>query len=582
MPQPEKFYYADGRKIPIEADPNRVAVRYREEPAGATRDIAALEERISVEQSTGAVSRVVLRRQNMVILAYESAGAVRGEQVAPAPMALAARDDVEFVTPVYREMTQDLQLVPTDEFNVRFKPDVTAAQIAEFNQRNQVAVVRQSEWSSQEYTLRITDPAARDVIDVANTYYESHLTEWAEPNFLTEIRKVFLPNDPLLTNQWHLENTGQGGGTVGEDVHAQEAWDITTGDPSVVIAIIDDGVDASHPDLAANIQPGGYDFFDNDNDANPHYFAPPYNVTDVNDIHGTPCAGVAAACGNNNTGVAGIAYRCRILPVKVWGSPNLAPLADVAAAIRYAAARAAVLSSSWTCSTSDTVRQAIQDVTAGARGGLGVLALFAAGNSNGAVGFPARLDASIAVGASTNQAQRASYSCHGPELDLAAPSSGGTRGIWTTDVSTANRGYNLGSAAAGGADGLYTNAFGGTSSATPLAAGVAALILSVRPDLSAALARRALEESCDHIGPTAYVNGRNDDFGHGRVNAQAAVEMARAAPIGNARTRELHHASCTWVSRMASHNKRYFLTAQEGIAAGYNGCYYCLHAFDTG
>jgi hypothetical protein len=106
--------------------------------------------------------------------------------------------------------------------------------------------------------------------------------------------------------------------------------------------------------------------------------------------------------------------------------------------------------------------------------------------------------------------------------------------------------------------------------------------VSARPDLSAALIRRALEESCDPIGPQPYVNGRNDNFGHGRVNAQRAVEMARAAPIGNARTHELHHPSCMWVSRMASHNKRYFLTVQEGVAAGYNGCYYCLHAFDTG
>lgn len=583
MPSPGKFYYADGRKIPIEADPNRVAVRYREEPAGATRDMAQVAERESAEQSTGAVSRTVLRRQNMVILTYEPAGATRAAAEAKAaPETLAARADVEFVTPVYRETTQDLQLVPTDEFNVRFKPDVTPEQIAEFNQRNQVAVVRQSQYSAQEYILRITDPDARDVIDVANTYYESDLTEWAEPNFLTEIRKVFLPNDPLLANQWHLENTGQGGGTVGEDVHAQEAWDITTGNSSIVIAIIDDGVDTAHPDLSANIQPGGYDFFDDDSDANPRYFAPPYNVTDFNDIHGTPCAGVAAARGNNGAGVAGIAYDCRILPIKVWGSPNLAPNSDIADAIRYAGARAAVLSSSWGSGQSDTVRQAVTDVAAGGRGGLGSLLLFASGNSNGAVHFPARVDAAIAVGASTNQGQRAAYSCFGPELDLVAPSNGGTQSIWTTDVSTANRGYNLGSAAAGGTDGRYTNSFGGTSSATPLAAGVAALILSVRPELPGSLARRILEESCDQIGPLAYVNGRNNQFGRGRVNARRALEMARAAPIGNARTSELHHPSCQWVRWMASRNKRYFLTVQEGLAAGYNGCRFCLPQHDTG
>jgi subtilisin family serine protease len=93
----------------------------------------------------------------------------------------------------------------------------------------------------------------------------------------------------------------------------------------------------------------------------------------VNDIHRTPCAGVAAACGNNNAGVTGIAYRCRILPIKVWGSPNLPPLSDVADAIRYAGARAAVLSNSWTCSTSDVVRQAIQDMIGGGCGSLGAV-----------------------------------------------------------------------------------------------------------------------------------------------------------------------------------------------------------------
>jgi subtilisin family serine protease len=421
------------------------------------------------------------------------------------------------------------------------------------------------------------------VIDVANAYYESDLTEWAEPNFLTEIRKVFLPNDPLLANQWHLENTGQGGGTVGEDVHAQEAWDITTGNSNIVIAIIDDGVDTGHPDLSANIQAGGYDFFDDDSDANPRYFASPYNVTNVNDIHGTPCAGVAAARGNNAAGVTGIAYNCRILPIKVWGSPNLAPNNDIADAIRYAGARAAVLSSSWTSGTSDVVRQAIQAVTTtDGRGGLGALALFAAGNSNGAVGFPANIAASIAVGASTNQGQRAGYSCFGSELDLVAPSNGGTQSIWTTDVSIANRGYNLGSAVAGGTDGRYTNSFGGTSSATPLAAGVAALIFSVRPEIPGSLARRILEESSDQIGPLAYVNGRNNQFGRGRVNAQRAVEMARAAPIGNARTKELHHPSCQWVRWMAPRNKRYFMTIQEGLAAGHNGCRFCMPQHDTG
>ena len=150
-------------------------------------------------------------------------------------------------------------------------------------------------------------------------------------------------------------------------------------------------------------------------------------------------------------------------------------------------------------------------------------------------------------------------------------------------MSTANRGYNLGSAAAGGTDGRYTNSFGGTSSATPLAAGVAALIFSVRLEIPGSLARRILEESCDQIGPLAYVNGRNNQFGRGRhERAGRAVEMARVAPIGNAWTGELHHPSCQWVQWMAARNKRYFLTVQEGLAVGHNGCRFCLPQHDTG
>ncbi len=584
MSEQEAFYYANGRKIPLRRDPERYAVSYR--PPSETTRSAVESERRTAEQAVGAVERTEIPRHNIVILrchspATRSAG---GEMITPE--ALAQRDDVEFVTPVYRETTDDLLLVPTDRFNVRFKPDVTEEQIREFNAQHRVEIVSRSKWSSQEYTLRITDPGQRSVIEVANAYYESGLTEWAEPDFLTEGRKHFLPNDPLLANQWHLRNTGQNGGTVGEDVHAEEAWDITTGDPNIAIAIMDDGVDVVHPDLADNIHPAGYDFFDDDDDPRPRYFAAPFNSTNENDIHGTPCAGVAAARGHNGTGVVGIAYNCRILPIKVWGAPSLAPNSVIAESIRYAAQHAAVLSGSWSSGESDTVRQAIEDVSREARGGLGALVFFSSGNDPAwrgrGVAFPARVDAAIAVGASTNQGQRAGYSNYGPELDFVAPSNGGTLGIWTTDVSQNNRGYNMGSASAGGGDGLYTNSFGGTSSACPLAAGVGALVLSVRPDLSASQVRCILRETCDKIGPRPYVNGRNDEYGWGRVNAHRAVQMARMAPIGNRRSRELHRTWCPWVRQMSERNKVRFLTVEEGLDAGYNGCWYCLREHDTG
>lgn len=580
----DEFYYSGGRKIPLRRDPDRAAVRYTEPAALGAAEMEALgSSRRDDETSAGAVDRIELPRRRLVILTLEPD---TGRAYGAAPVVsetLTQRDDVEFVAPVYHEPSEDLMLIPTDQLNVRFRPKVTAKQIAELNAVNGVEVVSQSEWSPQEYVLRVVDPSAHSVVEVANAYYESKLTEWAEPNFLTEGRKHLFPNDPLLPKQWHLNNTGQGGGTAGEDVHAEDAWDITTGDPGIVIAILDDGVDEAHPDLAANIHPDGYDFYDDDDDARPQYFAPPYNSTDPNDIHGTCCAGVAAACGDNGQGVTGIAYRCRILPIKVWGAPNLAPNSDIARSIRYAGARAAVLSLSWSSTASDTVRQAIQDVARGERGGKGVLVFCSSGNGySNSVSFPSEVDDAIAVGASTNQGVRSSYSNYGTDLDFVAPSNGGTLGIWTTDVSYTNRGYNLGSAGAGGADGLYNNSFGGTSSACPLAAGIGALILSLRPDIPAALARRILRESCDKIGPVAYVGGRNNEYGWGRVNAHQALTLARLAPIGNSRTHEMHRHWCYWYGQMSRNNKVYMLTDDEGLSAGYNGCAFCMPEHNTG
>lgn len=112
---------------------------------------------------------------------------------------------------------------------------------------------------------------------------------------------------------------------------------------------------------------------------------------------------------------------------------------------------------------------------------------------------------------------------------LTAPSSGGKQDIFTTDISIANRGFNTGNAAAGGKDGLSTNSFGGTSSATPLAAGLAALALSVDPSLTVAELKDLLAKTADKIGSGYNASGRSKKFGFGRVNAAKAVQAARDA-----------------------------------------------------
>lgn len=378
-----------------------------------------------------------------------------------------------------------------------------------------------------------------DLIDVANDCFEADEVLFATPNFVSQFRReasVAIPPE-----QWHLENLARVRGQKrDEDIDALDAWSVTQGRPSVIVAVLDDGVDIDHPNLKARIwrnpdraarDRNGRDFFLPDGhpdhfNPRPKRFAFPFTQLQGNDIHGTPCAGVIVAAGN---GAFGAAFRCRVLPVKIFHADALAPDERVADAIRYAATRAAILSNSWSGPVTPDIELALRDAQRG-RNGRGCAIFCAAGNENGSpIGFPASSSDAIAVAASTDQARRASYSNVGPQMDLCAPSSGGKQGIFTTDVSRPpGRGFNVGDDAAGGADGLHTNSFGGTSSATPLAAAVGALVLSVNSRLSSAELRTLLCETADKIGTGYDARGFSPEFGFGRVNAGRAVRAAQA------------------------------------------------------
>ncbi|MCI0336207.1 MAG: S8 family serine peptidase, partial [Acidobacteria bacterium] len=345
-------------------------------------------------------------------------------------------------------------------------------------------------------------------------------------------------NDPQLAQQWHLNNRGGNGALAGEDVNAFAAWDLLPGgNPDIVIAIVDDGVDIGHPDLKMNIwvnpdttapDRNGRNFYDDNFDPRPRYFRQPFEQLEGNDNHGTPCAGVAAAVGNNRKGVAGIAYRCRILPVKIFGADDLAPDDRVADSIRYSGQNAQVISCSWSGPPSPDLEMAINDVVNSGRGGRGCLVFCATGNGFASrIAFPASHPLTLAVGASNDQGRRSSYSNFGNDIDFVAPSSdSGRQRITTTDISKRNRGFNLTSA--------YTNGFGGTSSATPLAAGIGALILSANGALKWDEVRSIMRSTAEKIDRTggSYRNGFSLQYGYGRVDAEAAVRDALARRSG--------------------------------------------------
>ena len=317
-----------------------------------------------------------------------------------------------------------------------------------------------------------------------------------------------IPNDPLFPQQWTLCNTGQFGGTPGADIGALEVWEITSGDPNIVIAVLDSGVDRTHPDLIDNLVPG-YDFVDQDDNPDP---AP-------GDAHGTACAGVAAAKGNNGIGLAGVAYDCKIMPVRTRNGTAIVSAAQDAAALRWAAVHGAdVINYSWPRDDySDLVRSALEDVTkigGIGRNGRGCVVCFAAGMSGRIV--PSKgIPQAITVGATDNHDVRWSWSSYGPELDLVAPTGGAsTLTCWTTDL--------VGPAGVSGGD--YYQYMSGPSGSCPVVAGVAALILSVEPNLTSAEVRHYLCCSAHDLGEP----GRDDYYGWGRVDARAALDLVLA------------------------------------------------------
>jgi subtilisin family serine protease len=325
-------------------------------------------------------------------------------------------------------------------------------------------------------------------------------------------RELFLvPDDPAFATQWHL----QPGSAAG--IRVAEAWDLQWGDEAVVIAVIDTGVDWSHPDLAANIwiNPGevagngidddgngwiddvrGWDAGNGDADARPETYVE--LGLDVG-FHGTHCAGIAAAVTDNTVGVAGAAPGCRIMPVKVNDSASGITDLAITEAFGYAIASGAdVLSMSFGGPGDGGAAAFYQDLVDQALAA-GIVCVAAAGNNDDAsLMYPAACAGVISVGATDQAGARASYSTYGSWVTVNAP---GDR-IWSTIQSNYSFDFLTGL--------LYQFSYGwdgsspymysdGTSMACPMVAGVVGLILSEAPTLGPAEVRQVLLDTGDVV-----------------------------------------------------------------------------------
>lgn len=536
------IYSANRQKIELTLSADDIGVRFESQevaPRAFRAARAAFSTRAAFSNGHAAPESLPRRFGRVMLLNHPGASRSSFATVRDALPSRMMRD-VKRTLPVFTENESGLRVIATREVTVRFKPKTSEKQRQKALAGLKMTEDRASSFAARQFVVRPTeDIDETGILELANTLCEyDDLIEYAAPNFVSEYRKSAVPNDPRLNAQWHLNNTGAKGALAGEDVDALLAWRITPGvDPNVVIAIVDDGVDLDHRDLKRNIwvnpnpnapDRNGRNFYDDDFDPRPRHFNRPFDVTDFNDIHGTPCAGVAAAVGNNRQGVVGIAHRCKVLAVKIFGADSIAPNDRVADSIRYAGMRAQVISNSWGGPPNPDLEAAINDVTRTGRGGKGCLVFCATGNENKrSIDFPSRYANAIAVGASNDLGKRSGYSNHGPGISFVAPSDDDElrQGITTTDVSIRNRGYNL--------KGTYTDIFGGTSSATPLAAGIGALVLSVNPGLNWDEARDLLRATAEKIDPRGgnYQDGFSLKYGYGRLNAHQAVVQAQSGPV---------------------------------------------------
>ena len=472
-------------------------------------------------------------------------------------------------------------VIVTDKFCVQFKPGVPAGTIADIDSVQHVRTLEANVIAPNHYLLEVTDSTHGDALATANHYQSrSGFVRYAHPNWIHNVWfRGYTPTDQYFSQQWHHENTGRDGGTPDADIDAPAAWEITrrvstTSGP--IIAVIDGGFDLQHPDLGGNLcgaTSGSQcrDYLDCDGiagedcgDTDPSWERDsPFD----HDCHGTPVACLAGGkwdnvAGGAAQGIVGACPTAQLLLIRRGFDEQ-----HLARAFLYAAEKgASIITNSWgyynesSDPGTETLHETISRVVSA-----GSTVLFAMDYATSATDCErsgdqdlASLSDVIAVGASTNWDRRLREGACGDYLDVLAPSNRGyglsgypytgSLDVVTGDVGGAP-GYNSDDAwRVYGCPGetteptkTYSFCFGGTSAATPIAAGVVGLLKSVRSSSTPTEIRRILQDTADRIEDSEARYGDETGFstpstqsthGYGRINAFEATRLAASVDVG--------------------------------------------------
>ncbi len=526
-----------GERLRLEVDPSLVAVRTRTKrslragpvpgPAGALVDDLDL----------------VLSFPRAGVEVFRRVPELDGPSIADIKDELAQAPDTRFAGSVLVDPTAGEPVLYTENLFVKFIDDADPGACRRVLMEAGLTIKDELDYATNAFFAGAPEGTGQQVFDIALALLERPDVQYSHPELVRRAaRKTISPE------QWHLATTTIGGRVIAASADVAAAHEISQGE-GIVVALIDDGFDIDHEEFAV---PGKIvaprDATGHDDNPRP--------MPGQDEFHGTACAGVA--CADGRFGASGVAPMARLMPIRMVS--GLGSQQEANAFVWAADHGADVISCSWgprdgnpfrpgdpqhavRVPLPDSTRLAIDHAVNTGRGGRGCVIFFAAGNGNESVDLDgyASYPKVAAVAATNDRGVRSMYSdmgaalfCSFPSNDFAFAPEGRpeplTPGIWTTDL-MGGGGYNPGpdGRIEGDPRGNYTNSFGGTSSASPGAAGVAALVLARNPGLRWQEVRDVLARSCEKVDPQGGqwgADGHSPKYGFGRLNARTAVELA--------------------------------------------------------